>query len=82
MHRIAAGVAETAKRAFFRSFFRLLLAFIALAEWACVAWILFAVGVRPPPAVHVLATAPMPSSGIKTSSRTSMRSAATILRWS
>jgi len=55
MHRIATGVAETAKRAFFRSFFRLLLAFIALAEWACVAWILFAVGVRPPPAVHVLA---------------------------
>ena len=51
MHDIAAGVVETAKRAFFGSFFRLLLAFIALAEWACVAWILFAVGVRPPLAV-------------------------------
>ena len=55
MHDIAAGVVETAKRAFFRSFFRLLLAFIALAEWTCIAWILFAVGVRLPPAVHVLA---------------------------
>src|SRR5947207_7962237 len=55
MHDIAAGVVATVKRAFFRSFFRLLLAFIALAEWACVAWVLLAVGVRLPPAVHVLA---------------------------
>jgi predicted MPP superfamily phosphohydrolase len=49
----AAGVAETAKRAFFRSFFRLLLVFVALAEWACIAWLLRLPGVRPPVAVHL-----------------------------
>jgi uncharacterized protein len=48
------GLAERAKRAFFRSFFRLLLGFIALAEWACVAWVLFVAGVHVPRAVHVL----------------------------
>ena len=48
MDRVAAGVIETAKRTFFGSFFRLLLGFIALAEWACIAWVLFAVGLRPP----------------------------------
>jgi len=51
----AADAIEAAKRAFFRSFFRLLLAFIALAEWVCVAWVLSAIGLRPPPALHVLA---------------------------
>lgn len=47
------GLVERAKRAFFRSFFRLLVAFVALAEWACVAWVLAAVGVHPPLPVHV-----------------------------
>jgi len=51
----AAAAVETAKRTFFRSFFRLLVAFIALAEWVCVAWVLRAVGLRPPRALHVLA---------------------------
>ena len=51
----AAGAIETAKRAFFRSFFRLLLGFIALAEWVCVAWVLLAAGLRPPRALHILA---------------------------
>ncbi|TMA37007.1 MAG: metallophosphoesterase [Deltaproteobacteria bacterium] len=46
---------EAAKRAFFRSFFRLLVAFIALAEWACVAWVLLAVGLHPPRILHVVA---------------------------
>jgi len=49
------GLAERAKRVFFRSFFRLLVAFIALAEWACVAWVLFVSGIRTPRALHVLA---------------------------
>jgi uncharacterized protein len=50
-----AGAAERLKRAFFGSFFRLLLGFIALAEWASVAWILRGTGLRPPLALHVLA---------------------------
>src|SRR5207249_1899736 len=51
----AAGAIEAAKRAFFRSFFRLLVAFVALAEWVCIAWVLLSVGLRPPRALHVLA---------------------------
>ncbi|TMA63707.1 MAG: metallophosphoesterase [Deltaproteobacteria bacterium] len=51
----AAGAIEAAKRAFFRSFFRLLVAFVALAEWVCIAWVLLSVGLRPPPALHVFA---------------------------
>ncbi|TMA52542.1 MAG: hypothetical protein E6J75_16700, partial [Deltaproteobacteria bacterium] len=51
----AVDAIEAAKRAFFRSFFRLLVAFIALAEWACVAWVLLAVGLHPPRIVHVVA---------------------------
>ena len=49
------GLAERAKRAFFRSFFRLLLGFIALAEWASAAWVLFVAGVHVPRAAHLLA---------------------------
>jgi predicted MPP superfamily phosphohydrolase len=49
------GLVEQAKRAFFRSFFRLLLGFIALAEWACLAWVLVVAGLRPPLLAHVLA---------------------------
>ena len=49
------GLAERAKRAFFRSFFRLLLGFIAVAEWATAAWVLFVAGVHPPRAAHLLA---------------------------
>ncbi len=49
------GLAERAKRAFFGSFFRLLVAFIAFAEWACVAWVLFVAGIQVPRALHVLA---------------------------
>jgi predicted MPP superfamily phosphohydrolase len=48
------GLAERAKRAFFRSFFRLLIAFIALAEWACVAWVLVVAGLHVPRAAHLL----------------------------
>ena len=51
----AAGLVEKAKRLFFRSFFRLLLVFVALAEWACVAWPLRIAGIRPPLVLHVLA---------------------------
>jgi predicted MPP superfamily phosphohydrolase len=43
------------KTAFFRSFFRILVGFIALAEWVCVAWVLHACGVRVPWPVHVVA---------------------------
>src|SRR5262245_52395508 len=46
---------EALKRAFFRSFFRLLLGFIALAEWASVAWSLHVLGVDPPRVLHVVA---------------------------
>ena len=48
-------LAERAKRAFFRSFFRLLLGFVALTEWACAAWLLFVVGVHVPRTAHLLA---------------------------
>jgi predicted MPP superfamily phosphohydrolase len=51
----AYGGFEALKRAFFRSFFRLLLVFIAIAEWACVAWALETFGVRLPAALHLLA---------------------------
>ena len=51
----AYGGAEALKRAFFRSFFRLLLVFIAIAEWACAAWGLRLIGVRPPSALHLVA---------------------------
>ena len=53
--RQARGVLEALKSAFFRSFFRLLLGFIAVAEWACLVWILRLAGVHPPLAVHVVA---------------------------
>jgi predicted MPP superfamily phosphohydrolase len=46
---------EVLKRAFFRSFFRLLLGFIALAEWASVAWPLHVLGLDPPRVLHVVA---------------------------
>jgi uncharacterized protein len=51
----AAGLGEAAKRAFFRSFFRLLLVFVAVAEWASLAWLLRMVQVRPPLALHLVA---------------------------
>jgi len=50
----AYGGLEALKRAFFRSFFRLLLVFIAIAEWACAAWTLGSLGVQPPPVLHLL----------------------------
>jgi uncharacterized protein len=46
---------ERAKRAFFQAFFRLLLGAVAVAEWASVAWVLHAFGVRVPAGVHVIA---------------------------
>src|SRR5215468_4197974 len=49
----APAVVEAAKRAFFRSFFRLLLAFVAIAEWSCIAWVLHVAGVRLGLPVHV-----------------------------
>lgn len=49
------GLAERLTRAFFRSFFRLLLAFVALAEWACAAWVLRTAGIELPALVHLLA---------------------------
>jgi predicted MPP superfamily phosphohydrolase len=48
---------ERVKRAFFRSFFRLLLGVVALAEWACVAWTLHAVGRDVPAWLHAPAIA-------------------------
>lgn len=48
------GLVERAKLAFFRSFFRLLLGFVALAEWATVAWVLRACGVAVPAVLHLL----------------------------
>src|SRR5690242_20391157 len=51
---VPSGVAERAKRAFFRSFFRLLVGFISVAEWASVAWMLAAAGVLVPIAVYAL----------------------------
>jgi hypothetical protein len=59
--RIAAALAtepalgEHLRRAFFRSFFRLLILFIGVAEWACVAWVLLRLGVRVPLVVHLAA---------------------------
>lgn len=50
----AYGGLEALKRAFFRSFFRLLLVFIAIAEWACAAWALGVLGVQLPPVLHIL----------------------------
>jgi predicted MPP superfamily phosphohydrolase len=47
-------IPEALKRAFFRSFFRLLILVIAAGEWVCVAWLFHAAG-RPLPAVaHLL----------------------------
>ena len=40
---------------FFRSFFRLLLTFVAVAEWTCIAWVLHQAGVHLPTLVHPLA---------------------------
>src|SRR5437660_6276858 len=49
------GVVETATRAFFRNFVRLLLGFVALAEWTCVAWVLHVAGVGVPWPLHLVA---------------------------
>ena len=49
------AVLETLRAAFFRSFFRLLILFIGIAEWATAAWVLRALGVGVPLPVHVLA---------------------------
>ncbi len=46
---------EAVKRAFFRNFFRLLVLFVAVAEWACIAWVLRVAGVAVPPSLHVAA---------------------------
>ena len=46
---------ERLRGAFFRSFFRLLILFVAVAEWVCVAWALTRAGVRVPMAAHLLA---------------------------
>src|SRR4029450_4439146 len=54
---VTGGFAERARVAFFRSFFRLFLVFIALAEWACIAWVVRALGGALPAAVHVVAPA-------------------------
>jgi predicted MPP superfamily phosphohydrolase len=51
------GLAERARVAFFRLFFRLLLVFIALAEWVCLAWVVHWLGIDPPAALSVLAPA-------------------------
>jgi uncharacterized protein len=48
------GLTERLKVLFFRSFFRLLLVAIGVAEWACIAWGLYALGVPPPPVLHVV----------------------------
>ena len=49
------GIAERLRLGFFRAFFALLLAGIALSEWAVVAWIATRLGVEIPLAVNVLA---------------------------
>lgn len=46
--------AESLRLAFFRSFFQLLVLFVGIAEWATVAWVLRACGVRLPWLGHVL----------------------------
>ena len=48
-------VVETLRTTFFRSFFRLLILFIGIAEWATAAWVLRVLGVRVPVLVHVVA---------------------------
>ena len=53
--RRSMGAVETLRSAFFRSFFRLLILFIGIAEWATAAWVLWALGVRVPVLVHVVA---------------------------
>jgi hypothetical protein len=50
----APGLGERLRVLFFRSFFRLLLVAIAVAEWACVAWSLHHLGVRLPTVLHVV----------------------------
>jgi predicted MPP superfamily phosphohydrolase len=49
------GAVESLRSAFFRSFFRLLVLFIAVAEWASVAWVLWALDIPVPWPVHGLA---------------------------
>lgn len=49
------GLVERLKRAFFRSFFALLIGWVAAGEWLCAAWILFVLGWRVPLVVHVVA---------------------------
>jgi hypothetical protein len=50
-------LAERARVAFFRLFFRLLIIFIAVAEWVCIAWVAHALGGTPPIVLHVLTPA-------------------------
>jgi len=50
-----AGLVETAKRAFFRNFFRLMLWFAAFAAWTSVAWTLHILGAHVPWPVHLVA---------------------------
>jgi predicted MPP superfamily phosphohydrolase len=57
--RARGGGLERAKRAFFQSFFRLLLLAIGVAEWASVAWLLHVLGVPVPPLVHAVAPLPV-----------------------
>src|SRR5512132_1838937 len=52
---LRSGLIERLRLAFFRSFFRLLVLFVAVAEWACIAWVLGLFGIRPPFVAHVLA---------------------------
>lgn len=54
---MSGGVTERARVAFFRSFFRMLLFFIAAAEWGCVAWMLRVGGASPPAILHLAAPA-------------------------
>jgi predicted MPP superfamily phosphohydrolase len=49
------GMVESLRSAFFRSFFRLLILFIAVAEWATAAWVLRGLGVPVPLPVHLIA---------------------------
>jgi predicted MPP superfamily phosphohydrolase len=51
----SSSLTERARLAFFRSFFRLLIVFIAIGEWACVAWVLHALGIAVPTWLHLVA---------------------------
>ncbi len=46
---------ERLRVAFFRSFFRLLVLFVALSEWVCIAWAVARAGFDVPPIAHVVA---------------------------